>query len=80
MTMNIFGSRVESKLPNLHFRPGVVSLRKCGDCGDFDRRTWYATAEQASQRESSRLTSWCCPSCSGVTATLVRAWFDNVYA
>jgi hypothetical protein len=72
---NLFGTRLATSLPTLEYQPGLVSLRRCDDCGDIDRRTWYASPERALEK----LASWTCPGCASGRGTIVRGWFDTVY-
>jgi hypothetical protein len=74
------GARAESRLPSVDFRPGIVLVRRCDACSAFDRRTWYATAQQAAERTASRSVGWSCRACAAQQATVVRAWFDSVYS
>ena len=76
----LYGTRVETTLPNLDYHPGLVSLRRCDDCSELDRRTWYTSAEQAAEKDAQRNTTWKCPACAGERGTIVRGWFDTVYA
>ena len=73
---HLFG-RVELRLPNLSFSPGLVAVRRCEGCGTCDRRSWWASPERAA---AERRPGWSCTHCGAGHASIVRAWFDTLFA
>jgi hypothetical protein len=77
MHQRSFESARKVELPNFHFRPDLVWVRQCADCGAVDSRAWYSTRENA---EAAAPSSIACRSCSGNGSIVARAWFDSVFA
>jgi hypothetical protein len=49
---DVVGAVSEPDVPNFNFHPGLVSLQRCSDCGELDRRTWYPSMVEAVARQA----------------------------
>jgi hypothetical protein len=77
MRPRLFESSRQVELPNVHYFPGLVWVRRCSACGATDKRAWYANIDAA--RQASERGSWECSDCAGPESMVGRGWFDAIF-